>query len=109
FNKIGTAENRAKALEAARESIVLMKNENTLPLVPSIKNILVAGPNANSRSALAGGWTLRWMTSDEKLYPKDMLTVLTGLQKEFPKSNVTLAANDSELKSKGPKADAIVM
>lgn len=110
FNRIGTAENHAKALEAARESIVLMKNENTLPLNPSsIKNLLVAGPNANSKSALAGGWTLRWMTSDEKLYPKDMLTVFTGLQKEFPKSNISLAANESELKAKASKADAIVI
>ncbi|HPW61686.1 MAG TPA: glycoside hydrolase family 3 N-terminal domain-containing protein [Cyclobacteriaceae bacterium] len=55
FNRIGTPENRAKALEAARESIVLMKNNNTLPFDPSkIKNLLVAGPNANSKSALAG-------------------------------------------------------
>ncbi|MBL7858543.1 MAG: glycoside hydrolase family 3 C-terminal domain-containing protein [Cyclobacteriaceae bacterium] len=110
FNRIGSPENRAKALEAARESIVLMKNDNTLPLDPSkIKNLVVAGPNANSKSALGGGWTLRWMTSDETLYPKEMHTVFTGLQKEFSGSRVTLAVNANELKAQGSKADAIVV
>ncbi len=110
FDRIGSSENRAKALEAARESIVLMKNESTLPLDPSkIKNLLVAGPNANSKSALGGGWTLRWMTSDETIYPKEMLTVFTGLQKEFPQSMVSLASNANEMKSKASQADAIVL
>lgn len=110
FHRIGTPENRAKALEAARESTVLMKNDNTLPLDPSkIKNLLVAGPNANSKSALAGGWTLRWMTSDETLYPKDMHTIFSGLQKEFPQSRVKLATNINELKAQAAQSDAIVL
>jgi len=110
FDRIGSAENRAKALAAARESIVLMKNENTLPLNPSkVKNLLVAGPNANSKSALGGGWTLRWMTSDETIFPKDMHTVFTGLQKEFSTSRVTLAATVNELKANATAADAIVL
>jgi beta-glucosidase len=108
FNRIGTPENRAKALEAARESIVLMKNENVLPLEPGkIKNVLLAGPNANLKQPLAGGWTLRWIPAEEGIYPKDMLTVYTALQKEF--SKVTLAANAAEVKSKAAGADAIVL
>jgi beta-glucosidase len=111
FNRIGAPENRAKALEAARESIVLMKNDaGFLPLDPSkIKNLVLAGPTANSKSALAGGWTLRWMTSDEKIYPKDMLTVYTALQKEFQGSNIRLASNSDELNANAAKADAIIM
>ncbi|HOX82666.1 MAG TPA: glycoside hydrolase family 3 N-terminal domain-containing protein [Chryseolinea sp.] len=108
FNRIGTPENKAKALEAARESIVLMKNENVLPL-SNAKNILVAGPVANLKSPLGGGWTLRWMTSDESLYPKEMLTVYSALQKEFPTGTVSLAANAGELKAKAAKAEAIVL
>jgi beta-glucosidase len=110
LKKIGSPEHKAKALEAARESIVLMKNENTLPLAPEkIKNLLVAGPMANSKVALGGGWTLRWIPTEEEIYPKTMLTVYTGLQKEFAKSTVTLAANASEITSKGATADAIVV
>ena len=106
FNRIGTAENKSKALKAAHESIVLMKNDVTLPLASS-KRILLAGPNANLKSVLGGGWTLRWMTSDESVYPKDMHTVYTGMQKEF--SSVSLAANAAEIKSKAAGADAIVI
>lgn len=106
FNRIGTPENRAKALEAARESIVLMKNENVLPL-NSTKKILLAGPNADIKRSLAGGWTLRWIPAEESIFPKDMLTVKTALEKEF--SSVTLAVSTADVKSKALKADAIVL
>jgi beta-glucosidase len=106
FNKIGSAENRAKALEAARESIVLMKNENVLPL-KSASRILLSGPNANLKRVLAGGWTLNWIPADDKIFPKDMLTVYTALQKEF--SKVTLAETNADVKSKAGQADAIVL
>jgi len=110
FNRIGSPENKAKALEAARESIVLMRNEkNTLPLAPEkTKKIVVAGPVANLKAPLGGGWTLRWMTSDESLYPKDMFTLYTALQKEYA-DKVTLASTAAEIKSKAAGADAIVV
>ncbi|HYF70473.1 MAG TPA: glycoside hydrolase family 3 N-terminal domain-containing protein [Ohtaekwangia sp.] len=108
FNRIGSAENKAKALEAARESIVLMKNENALPLDPaSVKNVLVAGPLANLKQPLGGGWTLRWIPAEEGIYPKDMLTVYTALQKEF--ANVSLASSAAEIKQKAAAADAVVV
>jgi beta-glucosidase len=108
FNRIGTPENKSKALEAARESIVLMKNDGVLPLNPSkVRNLLIAGPLANLKGPLAGGWTLRWSPNDESIYPKDMLTFYGGLEKEFNK--VTLAANINEIKSKSAGADAIVI
>lgn len=108
FDKVGSAEHRAKALEAARESIVLMKNENALPL-PTSKKILLAGPVANLKRPLAGGWTLRWIPAEEEIYPKDMLTPYTALQREFSPKNVTLASSVGELKSKASSADAIVI
>jgi beta-glucosidase len=106
FNRIGTPENKAKALEVARESIVLMKNENILPLKPNSR-ILLAGPNANLKQVLAGGWTLRWIPNDESIYPKDMLTVYTAMQKEF--KNLALANSAAEIKTKAAGADAIVL
>ena len=111
FNRIGSPENKAKALAAAQESIVLMKNENgALPLsADKTKKILVAGPIANLKAPLGGGWTLRWMTSDESLYPKDMLTVYSALQKEFSENKIALASTAAEIKSKAAGADAIVM
>ena len=47
---LDTPQNQALNLQAARESIVLLKNfKNSLPLDPkSIKNVAVIGPNANA-------------------------------------------------------------
>jgi beta-glucosidase len=110
FKKIGSPEHKAFALDAARESIVLIKNENALPLASEkIKNLLVAGPLANSKIALAGGWTLRWIPAEENIYPKDMLTVFTALQKQYAKATVSLAISTGEIKSKAASADAIIV
>jgi beta-glucosidase len=107
FDRIGSTENRAKALEAARESIVLMKNENVLPLNAGKARVLLAGPTANLKQPLAGGWTLRWIPAQEDIYPKDMLTIYTALQKEF--TSVSLANSSAEIKAKAAQADAIVI
>ena len=62
FNQIGieqndTKEHRRLALEAARKSIVLLKNEkHTLPLSKNIKSITVIGPNAGIYDALYGNY-----------------------------------------------------
>jgi beta-glucosidase len=49
---------RELALEAARKSIVLLKNENNiLPLDKNIKTVAVIGPNANVKRNLLGDYT----------------------------------------------------
>ncbi|MBU3077743.1 glycoside hydrolase family 3 protein [Sphingomonas quercus] len=60
FELIGSAEHRALARRAVRESMVLLKNENgLLPLKPG-GNILVAGAAADSIAQAAGGWSITW-------------------------------------------------
>lgn len=50
-------EHRRLALEAARKSIVLLKNERgTLPLAKSVRTIAVIGPNADEVTALLGNY-----------------------------------------------------
>jgi len=50
-------EHRELSLVAARESIVLLKNENSLlPLSKNLKTILVTGPNADSLAVLLGNY-----------------------------------------------------
>ena len=46
------AEHVALALQMARESIVLLKNNGLLPLPKELKNLVVAGPNAQNDVAL---------------------------------------------------------
>ena len=70
---LACAEHRAKALEAARESIVLLENRGgLLPLKKELKSILVTGPNADN-NALTGDWTAPQP-------PENVTTVLEGLR-----------------------------
>jgi beta-glucosidase len=78
----------AANLQAAEESITLLKNEgNILPLSKKLK-VLVTGPAANMLSPMNGGWTINWQGDREDLYPKDKPTVLAAIQNKFGKENV---------------------
>jgi len=68
--------------QAARESIVLAKNDNNILPLKKGANILVAGPAANLLSVLNGGWTITWQGAAEDLYPKDKPTVLDAIKKK---------------------------
>jgi beta-glucosidase len=48
--------NRAKSLKAAEESIVLLKNDGTLPLKRSAKHIAVVGPTADLLTSILGNY-----------------------------------------------------
>lgn len=57
---IGKAEHREIAVQAVRESLVLLKNKNkTLPLSAG-KRILVAGDGADNIGKQSGGWSITW-------------------------------------------------
>lgn len=102
FDRIGKAEHKKIALDAARESIVLLKNEQqNLPISASASQLLVLGPCGNSKRNLSGGWTIVWQGATEDKHPADMPTVFTALQTEFPKAKVifmeSIGAQGSEL------------
>ena len=53
---VSCAEHRALNLRAARESLVLLANDGTLPLDPSkLTKVAVLGPNADNALAQLGG------------------------------------------------------
>jgi beta-glucosidase len=76
---VGSKANRALALQAARETITLLKNENGFaPIDPArIQSIAVIGPNADRR--LLGGYSG---------VPKHYVTVLDGIQSRLRGSGV---------------------
>ena len=70
---------RQTALNAARESIVLLKNNGVLPL-SSPRRIFVVGPNADSQTIL-GDWAA---PQPDSL----VITVLEGIKAEFPGATI---------------------
>lgn len=56
FSEVDSPEHRALALKTAQESIVLLKNDGTLPLKPGIHRIAVIGPNAASLASIEGNY-----------------------------------------------------
>jgi len=82
-------ESRQVSLEAARESITLLKNaNNVLPLAKNTK-VLVTGPTADSLISLNNGWTYVWQGSEESLYPKDRDTIRRAIEAKVGAGNVT--------------------
>ncbi len=54
---VNSKQNQALSLQAAKESIVLLKNDNnTLPLKSDLSKIAVIGPNANDLEVLLGNY-----------------------------------------------------
>jgi len=75
-------------LQAARESMTLLKNEkNILPLSRD-KKVLVTGPTANLLSVMNSGWSITWQGNEESLYPPEKNTILEAVQAKLGKDKV---------------------
>lgn len=83
-----SSENTKINLDAARESVILAKNEDNLLPLSKDKKILVTGPTANMLSVLNGGWTITWQGNEETLYPQEKNTVLEAVQAKVGNQNV---------------------
>lgn len=110
LSTIGSPAHQAQALEAARRSLVLLENRGALPLASEPGRILVVGPFAESRRALAGGWTLGWQGKAESDYPSSIVTVAGALRARYPGARIDVAESLSErdFSSLADAADVIV-
>ena len=99
FEKFGCDEFAQKALHAAEESMVLLKNEgNILPLTKeklsnntlSNGKILLAGPNANQMRCLHGGWSYTWQGSRAEDLSEKYNTIYEALCNKYGKENIIL-------------------
>jgi beta-glucosidase len=101
-SKFGLPEYRAVSLEAARESITLLKNSNNiLPLAKTTK-VLVTGPTSDSLVSMNNGWTYVWQGSEEGLYPKDRHTIRRALEAKLGAGNVTFVQGTKISRAAGP-------
>jgi beta-glucosidase len=121
---IDTPQDRHLALEAARKSIVLLKNEdNLLPLKKNIRSIAVIGPSANSQRNLLGDYTypahakfeirtdkktgqpqLIWKDKNrdkDKVDTPEVVTVLEGIKGAVDKATKVFYARGCEIQETG--------
>jgi beta-glucosidase len=88
-SKFGLPESRQVSLQAAQESMTLLKNTgNILPLSKTTK-VLVTGPTSDSIISLNNGWSFVWQGSEESLYPKDRHTVRRAIEAKIGPGNLT--------------------
>jgi beta-glucosidase len=109
-----TAENLAIAQDAAKKSMILLKNDNnTLPLSKGLKNILVVGQLADSQADALDFWC-------GKGEAKDVSTYLKGISNKMPSANIAYAKGYedtgktsenllNELAEKAKQAESIVV
>jgi beta-glucosidase len=89
----GSAEHRALARRAVRESLVLLKNERkTLPLSRTAKRIHVAGRNADDLGHQCGGWTITFQGGSGPTTTGT--TVLAGLRAAAGKATEVTYSKD---------------
>jgi len=89
YDVVASPKHKQLALQTARESIVLLKNENhTLPLKNLPKTIAVIGPNANSYRVLLGNY---YGT------PTSYSTPLQAIKNKIDKSGKVLFAEGCKL------------
>jgi beta-glucosidase len=85
---------RALALKLARESMVLLKNDGTLPLrKAAVKKIAVVGPLADQTDVLAGNY------HGTPLHP---VSALDGLRAEFPDAQIVFEPGTDFLRQAEP-------
>jgi beta-glucosidase len=80
---LDSPEHKRLAGEAARKSIVLLKNENNLlPLSKDVKKVAVIGPNADNLDALLANYNG---------FPTEPVTPLEGIRRKLPNAEVGFA------------------
>lgn len=99
YEIIDSTEHRELALQAARESIVLLKNEDDLlPLPKDLESIAVIGPNADDLQTLLGNYNGT---------PAKAVTPLEGIRRKISSSTKLYYAQGCELADGFPQLKVI--
>jgi beta-glucosidase len=88
YSENDSAEHRQLALETARKSMVLLKNDGTLPLKKSLKTVAVIGPAANDVNLMLGNYNG---------IPSAPVTLIEGVRKKLGTSANIIYARGTEL------------
>ena len=106
-SNFGKAEYAQASLDAAHQSLVLLKNDkNVLPLAKN-KKVLVTGPTADSLISLNNGWTWVWQGSQKSLYPTDKMTVQQAIKAKLGEKSVEFVQGTELIQPPGTPPQAV--
>lgn len=88
---------KATALQAARESVTLLKNDTleSMSVLPLLRNtkVLLTGPAADNVTCLHGCWSYTWQGKDKSYYPSTTKTVKAAIEEKIGKEHVQFVAS----------------
>ena len=94
FKEVGLKHNRDIARQAVRESLVMLKNNNSVLPLKNGQKILVVGADANSLKTQTGGWTLDWQgTNNRNIDFPGSIPFLAALVEKAGRGNVDYVEN----------------
>nr|WP_314463202.1 glycoside hydrolase family 3 protein [uncultured Clostridium sp.] len=94
-NRVGSQKYRDLARSLVEESLVLLKNDNTILPIKKGTKLFVTGPAANDVGVQCGGWTVTWLGSSDaenhghKWIPEGK-TILDGLNELANEYDLTI-------------------
>lgn len=83
---------RQLALDAARESMTLLKNRDDVLPIPKTARVLIAGPAAMNLGPLHGSWSYTWQGDKEEAYPGSTRTIFESLVEKLGSERVSVSA-----------------
>ena len=96
LNTIGSDDHRKIARQAVRESVVLLKNENIIPISKNINKLVVSGRGADNLGMQCGGWTIDWQGGQGDITIGT--TILDGIKNAVSKdTNILYSENALDL------------
>jgi beta-glucosidase len=100
----GSEEHRALARTAVSESLVLLKNKNSiLPLRDTPGTLRIAGSAADNIGRQTGAWTVEWQGIDGNWLP-GATSILEGIRQTAPQGTVIEFEKDGHFDAMAPKA-----
>jgi beta-glucosidase len=90
--ELDSAEHRTLAREIANKSMVLLKNDGTLPLKQGALKIALVGPLADQTKYLLGNYNGS---------PTHIVSVLDGMKAEFPEAQINFVSGTQFLRTDG--------
>ena len=108
---LGSNEHRSISRQAVRESLVLLKNNQSVLPIDRSSNILVLGKAAKEIKYMTGGWSMTWQGNENENsdFP-GATTILDAIEEELNDSNAVITfAEDIEYENSKPDVAILVL